>query len=282
MKQMLRTAVLLVPLVLAGCSSTFAYNNLDWLLYWYLDDYVDLQRDQKQVFDQQLDTWLQWHRAEELGAYRNHLNDLREDLSQPHISAETLLAHMNRGRGHWERFRDRIVPGLAEFSPRLSDEQVNQLFDELEEQNRKNEQERYEGTEQERQAQRVEDLQDQVKGYIGRLTDSQKVLIAEHAPLFESSFDGWIQYRRQIQAKARALFDARHDNPAFVAELKALMLDPDQEKSDEYVAISNRNRARFAQLASQLHDTLTDKQRKRLLGEIDDLIDDLTTLIEDD
>ena len=37
----------LFVLTLTSCSSTFLYNQLDWLIPWYLDDYVDLTRAQK-------------------------------------------------------------------------------------------------------------------------------------------------------------------------------------------------------------------------------------------
>ena len=43
-------ACLLLTLLLGGCSTTFTYNQLDWLIPWYVDDYVDLSRDQKQEF----------------------------------------------------------------------------------------------------------------------------------------------------------------------------------------------------------------------------------------
>ena len=49
---------------LAGCSNSFVYNQLDWLIPWYLGDYVDLNREQQRAFKEQLGELLRWHRSE--------------------------------------------------------------------------------------------------------------------------------------------------------------------------------------------------------------------------
>ena len=42
-------ALLLSTLLLAACMASFAYNRLDWLIPWWVDGYVDLTRDQRQI-----------------------------------------------------------------------------------------------------------------------------------------------------------------------------------------------------------------------------------------
>ena len=49
-----------------ACSNKFFYNQLDWLIPWYVDDYVDLTLVQKENLDKQVEMLLQWHRGEEL------------------------------------------------------------------------------------------------------------------------------------------------------------------------------------------------------------------------
>ena len=43
--------VFTLSILLTGCSSKFAYNNIDWLMYWYIDDYVELDKSQKSLLD---------------------------------------------------------------------------------------------------------------------------------------------------------------------------------------------------------------------------------------
>ena len=48
----LRVAVIACLLCLAACSSTtFVYNRLDTILPWYVDDYVELNREQDKYLD---------------------------------------------------------------------------------------------------------------------------------------------------------------------------------------------------------------------------------------
>ncbi len=72
---------------LAGCSNSFVYNQLDWLIPWYLGDYVDLNREQQRAFKDQLRELLRWHRSEELARYVELLDGIEADLGQP-LSAE--------------------------------------------------------------------------------------------------------------------------------------------------------------------------------------------------
>ncbi len=51
--------LVMLLLTLVGCSSTtFIYNRLDFILPWYLDDYVDLNNEQDAFLDEQLAPFL--------------------------------------------------------------------------------------------------------------------------------------------------------------------------------------------------------------------------------
>ena len=78
--------IVIFALILSACSSQFAYNNLDWLIHWYLDDYIDLNKAQKQSFDGEFEKWMQWHRTEELQKYQQHLQELRILLNEEAIT----------------------------------------------------------------------------------------------------------------------------------------------------------------------------------------------------
>ena len=43
--------VVVFIIFLTSCSSKLAYNNLDWWVYWYMDDYIELKDEQEEKFD---------------------------------------------------------------------------------------------------------------------------------------------------------------------------------------------------------------------------------------
>ncbi|WP_026374752.1 DUF6279 family lipoprotein [Aestuariibacter salexigens] len=268
-------------LMLSACSSKMAYNNLDWLVYWYVDDFVELSDQQKDIADEKLLAWLQWHRQEELLAYRQHLEELKRDVQSQVVTAEQWQAHFERGRAHWLRLRDKVVPGLVDMAPLLSDEQVEALFSALEEENIEREEDRFEGSDEERIEERSKDMLKQLRNYIGRPTDKQKQLVNEYAAQMRSNYDNWIAYRRTIQQRAKALMLSRHDDPEFSKKLTQLMMDTDAFRSSQMQENSEHNGTLYQQMLEQMFLTLTEKQKRHVVGEIDDLIDDLSDLIED-
>lgn len=273
--------MLLLPFILIGCSSTFAYNNIDWLLYWYLDDYVELNKSQKKIFDTKLDVWLRWHRKEELVQYKNQLLSLKQRLNAGPLASEEWLNEFDTARNHWTRLRDRVGPDLVEFVPKLSDEQVDNLFDALEEQNIENEQDRDELTEAERREERIDDLQDQLKSYVGKLNKDQKALVVEYEPRFKTNFDNWIAYRRKVQAEAKQIIQRRNSDPDFANKLTEIMRHPEAYQSPEYQDVSAYNRVLSTELTAELNLSFTPKQMRKLNKKIDDLLEDLEDLIND-
>lgn len=273
--------LLLLPFFLVGCSSTYVYNNLDWLLYWYLDDYVELNKTQKVDFDIKLESWLSWHRQQELIQYKNQLTDLKARFNAGPLSAQEWKNEFDKGRAHWERLRNRVGPELVEFAPVLTDEQVAFLFEELEDQNVEREEKRAEKSDEERRKERIEDAQDQMKSYIGKLTKAQKDLIAVYEDRFKSNFVNWIAYRRAIQAQAKELMQTRNTDPEFTSKLTTLMENPQSFQSQEYSDISAHNRNVSAEMIAELNLTFTAKQKKRINKKVDDLLEDLEDLIKD-
>ena len=274
-------ALIFLPLFLTGCSSKFAYNNLDWLLYWYLDDYVELDKQQKAHFDEKLEIWLKWHREEELARYKADLVYLKNRINEGPLTEEEVLHALGLGRKHWEHLRDKLAPELSEMASSLHDEQVNELFEKLEKDNVDEEEEWNEEKDEERIENRAKRIQKQIKNSIGKLTKKQIDIVEQYAPQFTSNFENWLSYRRSIQAQAKALFASRKDDPQFSSKLLVMMTQPELYQSEEYKSASSANRLVSARMIAEINQTLTQKQMKRLNRELDNLIEDIDDLIND-
>jgi hypothetical protein len=267
--------VFFLLLSLTSCSSKLAYDNLDWWVYWYLDDYVELNDEQEDKFDDYLNNWLQWHKRSELKRYESQLKTLKQQVLNSELDYDTVYAHINDVRTHWERVRAEISPQLAELAVDLTDQQIVSLFATLEKDNKEEEKERKEFLKQsdkERSEERIERMVDNVEERIGDLSDEQKQIIATYNAQFVSTSDEWLQYRRNIQNAARRLFITKSTNPNFIQDLTYLMQNPDKYRSEDYQQASAHNMKVVATLMVEIASTLSESQRKTLVENIDEFI----------
>ena len=179
------------------------------------------------------------------------------------------------------RLRSRLVPELSELAMMLNQQQINELFDSLEEKNKEQEEERLEMTREEIIELFEESFEDDLKDYFGKLTKQQKALVKTAVVNIIPNRLEWIQYRRAVQAAARDILDSKDDNPSFAHEFSELLGNPDAFKHDLYIQNNEHNREVFAQLVADAFVTLTPKQKKRLFRKVDNFIEDLAELQED-
>ena len=74
---------LAMVMMLTSCSTRFFYNQLDWLMPWYLDDYVSVESHQEPYFDKTVDNFLTWHRYQQFPSYSDFLGQLKTIVEQP-------------------------------------------------------------------------------------------------------------------------------------------------------------------------------------------------------
>lgn len=264
-------------LSVGGCSTSFMYNNLDWLVHWYIDDYVELTSEQKDAFDSHMRQWLAWHRSEELVVYQNHLLQLNTRIIGTPLTKQQWLSEFEKARTHWQRLLQELDDDLSELILKLRNDQITSIFDALEQRNQE--------TEKRRQARdknwRSDKLEDDVIRWIGPLSESQQQLIRDSTQKLESNFTAWMQYRRKWQSEAKKVALSREDTNKWRQAMSNILLNPDQFKDAEYQQKSNRNRQTYAALLADLHMSLTEKQKRHLQNEIQDLINAISDLMDD-
>ena len=273
--------VVVFIIFLTSCSSKLAYNNLDWWVYWYMDDYIELKDEQEEKFDAHLQNWLSWHKKSELTRYKAQLEDIKKQIQNDTLNSSIVYNNLELARSHWERVRDEVSPELAAIAKTLDDEQVVTLFAALEKDNKEEEEERQEALEKseaERLKDRIERIQETISERIGDLSKEQKQIVSTYAQQFISTGDAWIKYRRNIQNAARKLFVSRKQNERFEQELVSLMQNPDNYKSDVYKQSSAHNMTVTATLLAEIFSTLSEKQRQTLIENVDELIETVDNL----
>lgn len=123
--------LLMILLLLTGCGSQWAYNNADWFVVRYVDNYVELDGDQRELLSEKVSDFLRWHRESELPRYIAHLDEFM--LVEPsQVNMAYLLDQQRRFREHGNRLLIKLQPEIHQLAAQLSDEQVEALLVKIE------------------------------------------------------------------------------------------------------------------------------------------------------
>lgn len=267
--------LLLLLLVLGGCSTTtFLYNRLDFLIPWYLGDYVELDRQQKRSLDDLLDPFLAWHREEELQRYIELLGQIEADLDAP-VSAAQVAGHAEALVAAWERIEVRSLEWMLALGEELSDKQLAGFVDKLWEQQREYEEKYLPRSLAEYHEEAYENLLDSIQDSMGRLDWGQRTILEEAAAALQRSDGIWLQERERWVTRMAALLERE---PGWQQGVRDMLATRDETTSAEYLAVYEHNTSTIYAAVARVLNTRTDRQDKRLRRRIGDFRGDLETL----
>ncbi|EAT12934.1 hypothetical protein HF888_01220 [Bermanella marisrubri] len=270
-------AFLIIGLV-TGCSSRFAYNNLDWIIPWYLDDYIEFEGEQESAVKARLIETLNWHRQQQLPIYIKDIDQLQQQIEQGPLSQQQWLDVINHVYGYWLTIRNQFVDDLVVLSPQLTQDQVNQLFAELEERNQDREEDWQDLNASEHKEKRYERLSEQVEDFVGDLTNQQLDRIQMAVDQMQETTEVRLQYLRDYQTQLRQVFKQAASDEARIKQLANILKQTDKYKPQQYRDILQHNRSVVAQLFADLQASLTANQKRQLIEKLADLRLDLKEL----
>ncbi|MDX1692237.1 MAG: DUF6279 family lipoprotein [Ketobacteraceae bacterium] len=264
----LRGAVLMAfVLLLSGCAVKLVYNQLDWVIPWYLDDYMSLNSSQEEVFDKRLKNYLTWHRKTQLPEYGAFLREVADDLETGMTKAG--IHHVQeRTRELGQVLLQRLVPDMVALFRDASDEQVAELFEAFEKQNEKYREEYIEASEKAQRKKRARETEAYIERWTGRLNSEQKALIREGTSNYQLMGQEWLDARLAWQQEFRRILGVREDEQAFEKALTALLLADDFGQSEAFAAKLAHNQLLLENLYFRLDQTLSDRQRERAVEKL--------------
>jgi uncharacterized protein YeaO (DUF488 family) len=270
-------------LLISGCSSKFAYKNLDWLAHWYIDDYILLTEEQRVVVDQNIAVWLAWHQQEELPRYLAGLDELIADIGNRQLSFTKLVAHQETIKQHWARIKAKLVPDLVAMAPLLNRQQVDYLFTKLDKRNSEerediNQQSALSSRQQEETA--VAKYRKNLMRWLGDLTPEQEILAVDMYNQLQDNDALWLDYQQRYQADLKAVFEQPDRGDTFKATLFELMIAPETFRSEELNAVNAKNALSFKKVLLAIDNTATQRQREKLITEINKYARKVGSLIQ--
>ena len=263
-------------LCLGACSgTTFVYNRLDTILPWYIDDYVDLSGSQERQLDATLEPFLRWHRQQELPRYVDLLNQI--DASLDHTLSTEEIAQIYSGmETAWQRLEEESLDWLLEIGGTLTEEQVQEFLGYLAKRQQEYEEEYLTRSDQEYREESYESFVDSMEDNLGRLSKEQRARVEKAVAELQRSDAAWLEERAVWQARL-AVFLQRE--PGWEDRVRAAVAGRGDTVSPRYLEIYEHNlNVIFAAVADVLNSR-SEKQDRRLRGELADIREDLQTLI---
>lgn len=267
--------LLCLSLLVSACSRIgLAYRNLDWLVPWRLNDYLNLDSQQRAWLKPRLQAHLQWHCSAELPRYIDWLHSTESILAQAQPDSAQLLEQFARFDAALKRLSVEITPTAIELLQGLSEQQVSEFYAALDEDNLEDRQDFLDPPLATQISERQMRMQERLRPWLGRLNNAQTEHIAAWANNLGEQNRLWLENRKLWQVELRKAL-AERDSAGFAEQLTRLLQQRESFYSDEYRASYGRSRQALATLFSQLLSSSDKAQRERLSHRLRDLRRDL-------
>ena len=271
-----RVWVVIALFLVSACSSTtYVYNRLDFLLPWYMDDYVDLTAEQEAYLDELLVPFLAWHRAQELPVYLTALNNIEGSLDSP-LTAEIVGTLFTNFESAWLRLQSEGLTQLLDLGARLTDEQIAAFLEALWEQQREFEEEYLERDEEEFFEDNDDNMLDTFQDYLGKLSDDQKQWVQDSGRQLLRSDQVWLKERAQWLTELGILLERE---PGWQERVRVAISAKNKNITPEYQRVYEHNMDAIYQLIAQVLNARSERQSRHLRDKLTDIRQDLETLI---
>lgn len=274
MKNTLKKAALILVLFLGGCSSiTFIYNQFDNLFPWYLESYVDLDRDQKQYLDELLTPFFQWHRVEEMPKYAQIIGSLESAIDNE-IDIESIALITDNVEESWFRLEDRMIVWIIPLARELSDEQIAKFIQVLRTKTTQSEKKLLLRNDQVYQSDSYKSIRKNLRRFMGSLTKDQLDLVKITSKEMKRTDGERIQSRKVFIEKLNLILQKEQG----WEERLEKITHSDELVAENYQSTYDFNTVLIQQLLVAILNSRNDKQDKKLRTQLSRYKSDINSL----
>ncbi|AOE80650.1 hypothetical protein A7318_19340 [Pseudomonas lurida] len=274
----LLVVLLTLSLVLAGCNRVgLAYRNLDVIIPWTLNDYLDMNAGQKSWFNDTLKEHLAWHCTTQLPGYLDWLDRLQQMVDDNQVTDAALQTRTTEAKKAIAEVAREITPSAIELLQGLDDQQVAEMNDALAKDLRKRQDEYLKPPLAKQIQQRAERMNKRLDAWMGPLSDNQKNRVTAWSIGLGEQNQQWIGNRAHWQAQ---FIDAvKHRTDAdFAQKMQQLLVDRESLWTPEYRVAYAQTEAAARSLIVDLMAQSTVQQRLKLTQKIDGVRSDFKAL----
>ncbi len=270
--------LLTLSLVLAGCNRVgLAYRNLDVIIPWTLNDYLDMNAGQKSWFNDTLKEHLAWHCTTQLPGYLDWLDRLQQMVDNNQVTDAALQTRTVEAKQAIAEVAREITPSAIQLLQGLDDRQVKEMSDALAKDLRKRQDEYLKPPLAQQIKERAQRMSKRLDAWIGPLSDSQQNRVTAWSIALGEQNQEWIGNRARWQAQFIAAVQQRH-SADFPQKMQQLLVDRESLWTPEYKAAYARTETAARSLIVDLMAESTPQQRMKLTQKIDGVRSDFKAL----
>lgn len=270
--------LLTLSLVLAGCNRVgLAYRNLDVIIPWTLNDYLDMNAGQKSWFNDSLKQHLAWHCTTQLPGYLDWLDRLQLMVDSNQVTDAALQARTVEAKQAIAEIAREITPTAVQLLQGLDDQQVKEMNDALAKDLRKRQDEYLKPPLAQQIKERAERMSKRLDAWIGPLSPSQQSRVTAWSVALGDQNTEWIGNRARWQAQFIDAVQQRH-SAEFPRRMQQLLVDRESLWTPEYRTAYAQTEAAARSLIVDLMAQSTAQQRLKLTQKIDGVRNDFKAL----
>lgn len=274
----LLVVVLTLSLVLAGCNRVgLAYRNLDVIIPWTLNDYLDMNAGQKSWFNDTLKEHLAWHCTTQLPGYLDWLDRLQQMVDNNQITDAALQARTVEAKQAIAEVAREITPSAIQLLQGLDDQQVRDMEDALAKDLRKRQDEYLKPPLAQQIKERAERMSKRLDAWMGPLSPSQRNRVTAWSIALGEQNQEWIGNRAHWQAQFIDALQQRH-SADFPQKIQQLLVDRESLWTPQYRTAYAQTEAAARSLIVDLMAESTQQQRLKLTQKINGVRSDFKAL----
>jgi len=264
--------------LLDACSFfQITYNKLNWIIPWYVDDYITLSHQQALLLDELIKKELRWHRSTQLPLYAQWLRELNRDVESGFTDAK-VTQHLARFEEFREALMRKTATHVATLLATASDSQIDEIFGNFKAYNQEFFDTYIGQSAEELQRNRLERMEGHFGDWLGALTKTQRAAIEHWSRQRGSIAPDVYAYRKQWQERFRAVLASRENAERFTKDLQLLFAKPHLYSPPAYLAKRKRNVELGKELFLAIMKAATPAQRERLRKTLETYMHDFEQL----
>jgi len=250
----------MAALFLSGCIVRFVYNQLDWIIPWYVNSVIDLNNGQETLLEKRIKAQLKWHRVTQLPEYSKSLKELGFKI-QNGLTLEDLERFHNTMRRYWRDLVGNIGPDIAEILSTASDEQLDEMLKRFEERHEKFREEYIDLPEEERRQKKVDRMKQFLGFCMGGLNEEQEKIVDQWSRDLKNISSARLQYIQMTHNHFKEILKRRKEKAWFEKELCELLYFERDTWPRDFREMAEYNRELTKAAFIRIYHFMSDEQR---------------------